>query len=463
MSVSNNLDPEKYLAPSGHVKSKADEGDTTPPIEEFDAKFEKRLIRKLDLLIMPAACFLYLFSSLDKGNLGNAKTLGMIGASGIGADPTGSRYALLNALYFIGYVNWMIPTTLFAKRTKVNLVIGCSGIWWGIAAASTAAVNSYGTAMAARYFVGFGEAGFGPVIPFYLARWYTERDLALRMSIFLFSGPLAGVINGLVSYGVSFIKGSLAPWRLLFIIEGCPAILAGIFALSILPGDVTTTRWLTDKERACAAMSYQCVMTVGAALGAFLPTLVSDVGYTGAIAQVYTLPPYAAAAVCMLVVCWVSDRYQRRGPGMIAGFAFMTLGFAMLLGLSPSQKAGRYASLVFCEVGQFICIPLNLTWAAENAGNESRKAVSLPLVITLGQALAIASGYLFPAKDSPTYRMGSGVCMGLCIWGMIISVIYTILLRRENARRDMVEGPAAGAVPDTATYADKAVGFRYVW
>lgn len=33
-------------------------------------------------------------------------------------------------------------------------------------------------------------------------------------------------------------------------------------------------------------MSYQCVMTVGAALGAFLPTLVTDVGYTGAIAQV---------------------------------------------------------------------------------------------------------------------------------------------------------------------------------
>lgn len=78
------------------------------------------------------------------------------------------------------------------------------------------------------------------------------------------------------------------------------------------------------------------------------------------ITQVYTLPPYAAAAVCMLIVCWVSDRYQRRGPGMVAGFAFMTLGFAMLLGLSPNQRAGRYASLVFCEVGQFICIPLNL-------------------------------------------------------------------------------------------------------
>jgi hypothetical protein len=33
-------------------------------------------------------------------------------------------------------------------------------------------------------------------------------------------------------------------------------------------------------------------------------------------------------------------------------------------------------------------IDTSSTWAAENAGNESRKAVSLPLVITLGQALA---------------------------------------------------------------------------
>jgi hypothetical protein len=58
MSVSNaNLDPEKYLAPSGHVESKADEGDTTPPIEEFDAKFEKRLIRKVGSSSPGKFCF----------------------------------------------------------------------------------------------------------------------------------------------------------------------------------------------------------------------------------------------------------------------------------------------------------------------------------------------------------------------------------------------------------------------
>ena len=43
----------------------------------------------------------YCCSSLDKSNLGNAKTLGMI--DDIGGDKTGETYAFLNALYFVGY------------------------------------------------------------------------------------------------------------------------------------------------------------------------------------------------------------------------------------------------------------------------------------------------------------------------------------------------------------------------
>ncbi len=45
---------------------------------------------------------------------------------------------------------------------------------------------------------------------------------------------------------------------------------------------------------------------------------------------------------------------------MILGFALMLLWISMLLGLDPSSHAGRYAGLVFCEIRQFICIPLNL-------------------------------------------------------------------------------------------------------
>jgi hypothetical protein len=52
-------------------------------------------------MVMPIIVLMYLFSSLDKSNLGNARTLGMM--DDIGSDPTGSTYALLNSLYFVAY------------------------------------------------------------------------------------------------------------------------------------------------------------------------------------------------------------------------------------------------------------------------------------------------------------------------------------------------------------------------
>lgn len=50
---------------------------------------------------MPLLTLIYLASSLDKSNLGNAKTLGLM--KDLGKDPTGSTYALLNSFYYISY------------------------------------------------------------------------------------------------------------------------------------------------------------------------------------------------------------------------------------------------------------------------------------------------------------------------------------------------------------------------
>lgn len=43
----------------------------------IDKKAERRLLRKFDLHILPLLVMMYLFNSLDKSNLGNAKTAGL--------------------------------------------------------------------------------------------------------------------------------------------------------------------------------------------------------------------------------------------------------------------------------------------------------------------------------------------------------------------------------------------------
>lgn len=93
-------------------------------------------------------------------------------------------------------------------------------------------------------------------------------------------------------------------------------------------------------------------LTLGSVSG-FLPTIVKvsspsspssqrreltfsffqGLGYTAADAQIYTVPPYAAALGVMLLMTTISDRYQTRGiPAMIV-FGIGIVGWFVLLSL----------------------------------------------------------------------------------------------------------------------------------
>lgn len=54
---------------------------TTIASVDIDARAERALVWKFDLRLLPVLAIMYLFNSLDKSNLGNAKTAGLEGNS----------------------------------------------------------------------------------------------------------------------------------------------------------------------------------------------------------------------------------------------------------------------------------------------------------------------------------------------------------------------------------------------
>ncbi|KAM3423189.1 hypothetical protein BST61_g639 [Cercospora zeina] len=193
----------------------------------------RRTTRKLNLIIMPLLRLIYLASSLDKSNLGNAKTLGMM--KDIGSDPHGTTYAFLSSLYYISYAPMMVPFALLGKRTRmVSVLTGCA-LLWGIAATCFAGVQNYGGAYACRFLIGFGEAGFSPLIQVFLSRFYAREKLGIRVACWLAMAPMGGFFNGIIAHGVSFIRAHLESWRILFLIEGGATVLIAIIAIIVLP------------------------------------------------------------------------------------------------------------------------------------------------------------------------------------------------------------------------------------
>ncbi|THY80573.1 hypothetical protein D6C93_09850 [Aureobasidium pullulans] len=432
-------------------------------VREFDPKFMRKTMLKLDLILMPLLTLIYLASSLDKSNLGNAKSLGMM--KDLGHDPTGDTYALLSSLYYVSYAPFMVPFALLGKRTRMVSVLTLCALLWGIAATCFAGAQNYSGAFACRFFIGLGEAGFSPLIQVFLSRFYAREKLGIRVAVWLAMAPLGGFVNGIVAYGVSFIHVKLESWRILFMIEG---VMYERY-MSMGP-EVKEINWKQARgalyrwPQVMPMLINMCQQITGAALSAYLPTLLSENGFKGATAQIATLAPYGSAAICMIIAAKISDRFGNRGWPTQFGWLLLIVGFGLFLGTPTSNKPAHFAALILAETGHYICTPLIVTWSANNAGSESRRAVAVPLAVALAQAVAIGSGYLFPASEGPRYTRGAIVEVALSTAGMLFTFIYMGLIRWENARRDKREGgpPAIGLRPNTAQDADEAEGFRYI-
>ncbi|CAE6445356.1 unnamed protein product [Rhizoctonia solani] len=489
-----NQPTETRVERGKYEKNEVSDGGQIVEVGSTD-KRERELVRKLDWIIMPVSWILYLLAYLDRSNLGNAKLQGLE-ADLIPDDPSGTKFGLLSAIFYVAYLTWQLPMMLIVKRFPPNRVIGIVTIMWGISSALQATAFDYAGVVTARYFMGFFEAGFGPTIPFYYSLFYLKSEHALRTSFFISAGPLAGAFGGIIAYGVQGIRTSMGTWRILFLVEGCPTILVGILVLMLLPARPESTKWLSEEERKTATerlqrevqsearavnwdhvrmslLDYRTWMASSflnhslnvalSSISVFLPTIIRTLGYTNAEAQLMSVPPYACAGVIMLIAAKMSDRLRLRGPFVAGSLALSGAGYIILLVSSATQVHARYAAIFLAVTGTYCGIPIAMAWTVGNGASETRRAVNMAMLNTIGQAMAVLGSYIYPTRDAPQYTRGFAICCGFAWWGFMLSCVLSALWWLENRKRDREEGgrPNGDIAPDTALHADKAFGFRY--
>lgn len=84
------------------------------------------------------------------------------------------------------------------------------------------AVRNLAELIVCRSMLGIFEAAFGAGAPYFLSLFYRRRELGFRVSLLLGMSPLANCFASALAYGITQIRGSLEPWRYLFIIGKLP-------------------------------------------------------------------------------------------------------------------------------------------------------------------------------------------------------------------------------------------------
>jgi MFS transporter, ACS family, tartrate transporter len=212
---------------------------------ERTAAIAERTRRRINRRLLPFLFLLYIIAFLDRINISFAG-LDMTRELGF----SDRVFGLGAGIFFAGYMLLEIPGTLLVELWSARKWIARIMISWGLVAALTGLVHTAGQFYSARFILGMAEAGFFPGIIVYLTHWYRDQDRARALAIFASAIPVAQVIGAPLSGALLEIHWlGYSGWRWLLILEGGPAVLAGIAALYYLTDRPSDAGWLTEDER----------------------------------------------------------------------------------------------------------------------------------------------------------------------------------------------------------------------
>ncbi len=301
--------------------------------------FETRTYRKVDIRLVPFLFFCYILAYLDRVNVGFAKLQMLKDLS-----MSDAAFATGAGIFFIGYFFFEVPSNVLLKKFGAGRWIARIMITWGFVSACMIFVKGATSFYALRFLLGIAEAGFFPGVIYYLTLWYPSRLRSTRTAWFVAAIAVSGIIGNPIS-GFIMDKlsglGGLAGWQWLFLSEGIPSIIVGIWVVFYLDSSIEEAKWLNPEEKALLASNLLaeekdksehrlvdafksrtvwvlCIIYFTLMIGLYgiafwLPTIVKAFGIKGYLGVgLVTAIPYGVAVIGMVILSHHSDQTGER-------------------------------------------------------------------------------------------------------------------------------------------------------
>ncbi len=401
---------------------------------------------KVTRRLLPFLFICYVLNFIDRVNISFAhlqfkQDLGFSDAS----------YGLGVGLFFIGYVLLEVPSNLLLQRIGARRTIARIMVLWGIVSASMMFVRTPIEFYAARILLGAAEAGFFPGIVLYLTYWFPAARRARITSILLSAVAVSGIVGGPMS---GWIMGhmtntfGLRGWQWLFLLEGIPAVIAGVVALFYLTDRPSHARWLTHTERALietnlqaderekgdaaphsfrraladprvyiAALGYMVVPWAGSVLNFWAPSIIHKSGVTNVwhVGLLSTIP-FLVGGLAMIFIANSSDRWLERRWHFAACAFLAALGIAFLPTVADNWVAS-IALLTLSTIGYLSAV--SLFWTIPPAYLSGPAAAGgIALISCIGQG----GGLIAPVVIGKVNELTGNIALGLYV---VVGVLVT--------------------------------------
>ncbi|KAK8223870.1 MFS transporter [Phyllosticta capitalensis] len=423
------------------------------------------LVRKIDWNIAPLLCCVYFLQFLDKNTISYTSVMGMRQDTHM----KGQQYNDISMLFYASYLVFEFPTQYLAQRlNRVSLYMGINIMLWGTVLACHAAATSFGALAVLRTLLGVFEACVPPLLVLIVAMWYRKEEQGRRISWFYVCNSVTKIFGGLVAYGISYVQGALATWRIFFLAIGLATVATGWAVAVWMPDSPVQARRFRDAEKVAVllrirdnqsgtqnkhlkkdqvreaftdvrvwliCLSMMLIAIPNGGIANFNNILLTTFGYTPRQALLLDAPVGLLSGIFILTLGHLSDKLNDRSTiSILCLLPTIAAGFLMFFLVDP--QTGHPLSKPLLLLASLLSGSYNasfmvlLAWSASNIGGHSKKVTvnALALVcLSLGSMLGTQT---FRASQKPIYQAGK-LSIVVCL---LADCVVLCVLRWCNAR-----------------------------
>lgn len=446
---------------------------------DYNIALERRVLRKIDMFLMPAMVIGYTLVWYDKAILGSAALFGMTKDLSLSVTDTSTtpptvdttRLSWATSSFYFGQLIGSYPMTYLVQRLELRWTLAPMVMLWAIICASTAGVTSWQGLIVQRIFLGFTESIVPTSFMVLVSGHYTQREQALRQS-WWFSGVGWGpIVGGGLNYGFAQIKGGiLRPWQYLYVLAGGLTFLFGLWCF-FLPNSPQSAWYLKPEERIVAVerlrrgqtgirnqeikkdqiieglldvkvwlifLIMSSAYTVNGAVTGFGPLIVSTFGYTALQSILFQFPLGGIALVGIPLFGWLASKYNNiRIPLLLGSTLPVIAGFVTIWksswGVRPVAPVVGYSLIGFFSM----VVSLTVTLGAGNVAGETKKSFMAAATFVAYCVGNIVGPFFIRTQTRAQHypELWTALICCYCITILAASALYVVLWR-ENKRRD---------------------------
>ncbi|KAJ6049644.1 hypothetical protein N7444_006360 [Penicillium canescens] len=415
-----------------------------------DPETSRRLLRKIDLYVMPLICIVYFLQYLDKIAISYASVTGMRES----AKLYGNQFNWVSSVFFFGQLAFSFPTMRLVQAFPLARYVAVNVTVWGTILACMSACHSFAALMVCRTLLGAAEAAVVPAWVVFTSQWYRKEEQAFRVGLWFSMCGWAQMFGGYVAYGVAIHIGgdpsaSLREEKAMHA-ERLRGNGQGIGSNVFKKAQFYEA--LTDPHTWLYAFWVLAANVPNSIATSFGNTLVTGMGYSATQSLLLVTPLGAYEVVVLVGLTYMAMKTQQRLFWCIMGHIPAIVGAILM------ATTGKVPALV----GYYLSGGIPIGWTtilgltSTNVAGSTKK-ITVSCIQTIAYTVGnIISPQTFQAKDAPKYLPAK---ISIVILYFLITIDLCLiwwLSIRENRRRDQEKEELGGAsvLPENYEFLD---------